>query len=328
MAFMGEFLVSEFHKWREGRGADVVQARYSLMLDRRGCLVDVWGTGDAASQESFWTRAREKTFKDQPEWQALVERQLVALSEKNPSEPARTEAQADSSLARELKSAACSGDLAQIEGVFLQDPGVSGNARAAALTCAADMGHASVVEFLLERGAHSVPSALGGGGALYAAAYRGHARVVDVLLAWEVNLDASTPGGSGPGSGWTPIMIAAAEGHESIVAALITAGAIINAESTKGRSALMFASRYGYEGIVRRLLEAGANVNHTARDQSRWSALIAAAYEGHVGTVRLLLEFGADAELRDSRGRTAQKWAKKRRHSAVEQVLRQHSQGL
>lgn len=61
--------------------------------------------------------------------------------------------------------------------------------------------------------------------------------------------------------GFTPLIVASAQGNLENVKALIAAGADINAVSAKGISALIAASGQGHLEIVKTLLEAGANKN-------------------------------------------------------------------
>jgi ankyrin repeat protein len=124
--------------------------------------------------------------------------------------------------------------------------------------------------------------------------------------------------------GWTPLMIAAADGHESAARALLAVGGDPNRRNDLGRTALMFASSYGFVDIVRVLLDGGADVNVVPTDDTRWTALMAAACAGRADVTQLLLERGADAALKDSKGRTALACARNNDHSDVVKILRAH----
>ena len=50
--------------------------------------------------------------------------------------------------------------------------------------------------------------------------------------------------------GWTPLLWAAREGHETIVQRLIAAEASVNARSNAGTTPLMFAVRGGHHTVV------------------------------------------------------------------------------
>jgi ankyrin repeat protein len=81
-------------------------------------------------------------------------------------------------------------------------------------------------------------------------------------------------------------MAAADLGQDGAVAALIAAGADVNAQSRFGRSALMAAASNGSDSTVRLLLIAGAD--RAARDRSGATAADQAAQSGHTTTARLL----------------------------------------
>lgn len=124
--------------------------------------------------------------------------------------------------------------------------------------------------------------------------------------------------------GWTPLMIAAADGHEAAVRVLLAMGGDPNRKNDLGRTALMFPSSYGFIGVARALLDAGADVNVVPTDDTRWTALMAAACAGRADVTQLLLERGADSALKDSKGRTALACARNNDHSDVVKILRAH----
>jgi|TARA_B110000977_G_scaffold139712_2_gene177345 ankyrin repeat protein len=59
--------------------------------------------------------------------------------------------------------------------------------------------------------------------------------------------------------GQTPVCIAAEEGHEATVRALIELGADVNKATDDGKTPQSFAAQNGHEAIVRALIEAGAD---------------------------------------------------------------------
>ncbi|KAG9255473.1 uncharacterized protein F5Z01DRAFT_653179 [Emericellopsis atlantica] len=115
----------------------------------------------------------------------------------------------------------------------------------------------------------------------------------------------------------TPLMFAAAAGHEASVWLLVDRGADVHARDNPGRTTLMYASKAGREAVVRYLIDKGADVN--ARDSNGSTALIKASGIGcgDEATARLLLESGADVNLKDKFGSTALSNASKFRHGAV-----------
>ncbi|MDR2934106.1 MAG: ankyrin repeat domain-containing protein [Rickettsiales bacterium] len=93
---------------------------------------------------------------------------------------------------------------------------------------------------------------------LYAAADKGNKTEVIQLLNNGVNVDEKCQTSC---KGWTPLMIAAAEGHEEIVDILVEHKANPNAQNAFGRTALQYATRYNFYSIAESLLKAGANPN-------------------------------------------------------------------
>jgi hypothetical protein len=151
---------------------------------------------------------------------------------------------------------------------------------------------------------------------LYNAAYAGRVEVARTMLA--IGFDPNAPE---PAPSWSPLMIAAAEGHDETVAVLLEGGANTNATNDVGRTALMFASTKGHTAIVRDLLEHGADPNIVPKDETGWTALIAAAYNGHRDVVKILLGKGADKTIRDKEGQTAHTRADAQGHHKVARLL-------
>lgn len=92
--------------------------------------------------------------------------------------------------------------------------------------------------------------------------------------------------------GLTPLMVAAAAGHEHIVRLLLKRAASINQQNLYGWSALMQSSFYGHLPIVGLLLQNRACTN--LRNVFGASALSAACRNGHVAIASLLLDAGVD----------------------------------
>ena len=87
----------------------------------------------------------------------------------------------------------------------------------------------------------------------------------------------------------SPLVVAAAEGHESIVRELLSNKADVNAVSYE-RYALESAAAKGFGSILTLLLDAGADVNACG---AHGTALQQAAYYGDLDIVKQLLKYGA-----------------------------------
>jgi uncharacterized protein len=109
--------------------------------------------------------------------------------------------------------------------------------------------------------------------------------------------------------GTTALHWAAHWNDASTVAALIRAGADVNATNRYGVSPLVVASGIGTGvAVIDALLKAGANPNAASGDHE--TALMLAARSGNAAAIKLLLAFGADPNATEGwRGQTALMWA-------------------
>ena len=94
---------------------------------------------------------------------------------------------------------------------------------------------------------------------------------------------------------WTPLMLAADNGHDQIVRELIRAGADVNGKDKDKQTALHWASRRGHSIVIKTLAEAGANLN--VQDVDGMTPLMRAAYWGHANVVVELIRAGADVSV-------------------------------
>jgi hypothetical protein len=121
-----------------------------------------------------------------------------------------------------------------------------------------------------------------------AAAFGGQLKVLTWLLENGCPVDEALD------NGCTPLLMAAQNGHGTVVRALINAGADVNimTNESDGTTPLFAAAFMGSETIVRVLIQAGADVN-MARDNGT-TPLYIAAQNGHEVVVRALINAGAD----------------------------------
>jgi ankyrin repeat protein len=153
------------------------------------------------------------------------------------------------------------GDLGphvEVVGVLL-DAGASAYFAESQLNLAASTGCVALVELFLERGAD-----------------------VNARDAWE-------------GRYFTPLHVAAEEGHEAVARRLLDAGADTRSRSQHDDTPLHRAAWRGRVATVRLLLDRGAEVN--ARSHLNDTALHLAAGQGHVAVVQVLLEAGASVNV-------------------------------
>lgn len=77
----------------------------------------------------------------------------------------------------------------------------------------------------------------------------------------------------------------------------------VNKPDDEGTVPLIYASCFGHESVVTALLNAGADVD--AQDRNGWSALMWSVMNRHKIIARMLLDHGANGELRSSSGGSA-----------------------
>jgi len=101
--------------------------------------------------------------------------------------------------------------------------------------------------------------------ALYDAASHGNIKTVKELVekGYDVNFACKNC------KGWTPVMIAAANGHVDVVEYLLQNGANPNVQNDLGRTAIAFAVSYKFKDIVDVLLNYGANPMIQSSDTER-----------------------------------------------------------
>ena len=165
------------------------------------------------------------------------------------------------------------------------------------LDLAAARGEAAAAEALIDAGA-----ALSGGASappLSRAAQRGHLKMVRLLLRRGADSSAAEPSMHGA----TALYLAAQGGFEAVAAALLDAGADVDAALEKiGLTPLFIASAQGYLPVVRLLLGRGAAVG--SRNWNGLSPLHMAALRGTTAIAQLLRDHGAAVDDGDGGGAT------------------------
>jgi ankyrin repeat protein len=174
------------------------------------------------------------------------------------------------------------------------------------LELATENGNPAIVDRLLQAGADP-NAAAAGQTALHVAAHTGNVAVAKLLVALGAAVDARERWFSE-----TPLMLAAAGNHPTLVKYLSEAGADVNAVAAVskltiapgfpnqsftqiprgGLTPLAFAARDGCLECARVLVEAGANINY--EDPAWVTPLNLAVYNAHYDTAALLLEKGAN----------------------------------
>ncbi len=90
---------------------------------------------------------------------------------------------------------------------------------------------------------------------------------------------------------YTPLDIAAKNGHAAVVEALLKGGARANETNTYGTTPLMLAAASGSADAVTALLNAGADVNAKESVKGETALMLAAAF-GRADAARVLLADG------------------------------------
>ncbi|QYY82367.1 ankyrin repeat domain-containing protein [Pseudomonas germanica] len=151
--------------------------------------------------------------------------------------------------------------------------------------------------------------------ALYSASESGDVELIKKLLS-----QGASPDEMGQ-LGWTPVMIAVAQGHETAAHVLLEAGANPNVYNSHGRTPLMFASRYGNMSLVNTLLAAGADPNLKGHPESGGPIMAAAAF-GHSHVAARLVDVGADTAVCNRNGHSIVEVAEQAGHGETATLLR------
>jgi len=175
-----------------------------------------------------------------------------------------------------LFRAAADGDVTLVNSLI--ESGAHVNAREqeweTPLIYAATEGHPAVVVLFLSKGAEVDAVSMNGETALGRAAVRGEIACVRILVQYGANIER------GGARGTTPLMYASSGGQTEVMKFLLEVGAKPNAEDEDGDTALGYAaSRESPKQIFDILIAAGADINH--KNSRGKSAEILAAENGY-----------------------------------------------
>ncbi len=165
-----------------------------------------------------------------------------------------------------LKNAIENGNLAQVEHLISQGVKINatGGSGKTPLHYAVSKKHASVVKYLLSKGANSN---------------------AQTIRTYTIQLGLTSRAKS------TPLHFAVMLGCKDIVGLLVAANADVDKTDSKGWTPLHWAAKYKYFEIMVLLLSKGANVN--ARTKNGKTPLHKAARFGHLEGAKLLIKYGA-----------------------------------
>lgn len=241
--------------------------------------------------------------------------QLIRSKGSEPPLPANVDAM--------LADAARDGDIGLAELLLFHGANPSGKP----LMAAAAYGHRNVLNLLLDRGADMGVQDEHGWTALHHAANGGHIYIVNLLVSQTTARNKQDQ---------TPLVLAASNGHDQVVRALLpdlhdgsaqtedihlafflaarnghhkaasllaTRGACIKTTEKDGRTAFIIAVEEGHSKVLEILLHFNADISERTKDGE--SALFAAARGGNVQVVRMLLEKGANIFETNEEGQTA-----------------------
>jgi ankyrin repeat protein len=205
----------------------------------------------------------------------------------------------------EIHEAAKSGDLARVQALIDQVPGlayVTDETGRTPLHWACRGVHIDVVKYLIGRGADVNVRDNAGITPLHSVASRGHVEAVRILIEKRARLEAVTSGGA------TPLHLAAANGHMEIAALLAEKGAPLHVRDDKDDTPLHSAASANHWEIVELLvarIPSGSPKPSNLADYDGNTLLHLACRSNRLDIVRRLVAAGTDLSLRNTVGKTA-----------------------
>lgn len=147
---------------------------------------------------------------------------------------------------------------------------------------------ATVVEYLIQRGADIFAVDEDGYSPLHMACVSGNKDIVEHLLKIYIEKGKVTELEKKDYLGKTPIILASSKGENQIVELLLHYKANISATDKRGLTALLDASLNGFSRTAKVLIENKANICH--KDNDGRTALFIACEKGHKKIVKMLIE--------------------------------------
>lgn len=119
--------------------------------------------------------------------------------------------------------------------------------------------------------------------------------------------------------GWTPLLIATANGKGSLAQLLIHSGARPLVRDINGFTPLHWAALQGMSNVVVLLISKGVDVD--SQSKFKWTPLMQACTRGHLTVCSLLIAAGANLALANSDGSTALQIASGKGFQEIVQLL-------
>jgi len=121
-------------------------------------------------------------------------------------------------------------------------------------------------------------------------------------------------------NGWSPLLIATANGHYKVVKLLLEYAAEPNICNYYGATPLIFASKYGKKSLCKLLLNYNADIN--LPDMKGRTPLMWASEEGHLSVIEILIDNGVNISLKSKENLSAIDYAKKAHNGKIYRLLK------